>query len=145
MRIAFLGDPLTAAGFRLAGAEVHMPAEAGLARRFEELCDTAGLVILTSEIANRLPEELIDSARASVSPLILIVPAAPEAAAPRDQVGSGRSGGFQRSAATKPAQLSGEKSSAGPAGSFESRTASSPDQGPRRGRAVSTQLLAPVL
>ena len=84
MRIAFLGDPLTAAGFRLAGVEVHAPPEAGLARRFEDLCSTAAFVILTSEIANRLPAELIGSARAAVSPLIVIVPAASEAAAPRD-------------------------------------------------------------
>ena len=48
-------------------------------------------------------------------------------------------------AAVKPAQLSGEKSSAGPAGSLESRTASSPAHGPADGRAVSTQLFAPVL
>ena len=48
-------------------------------------------------------------------------------------------------AAVKSVQLSGERSRAGPAGSLESRTASSPAQGPERGRAVSTQLFAPVL
>ena len=44
-----------------------------------------------------------------------------------------------------PAQLPAENSSAGPAGFFESHTASVPAAGPERGRAVSTQLFAPVL
>src|SRR5690606_26564365 len=59
--------------------------------------------------------------------------------------GAGGRGAVQPVPSRKRAQLPGEKASAGPAGFLESRTASSPAQGPSAGRAVSTQLLAPVL
>ena len=42
---ALLADEVTAAGFRLAGVDVHVPDEADLARRFERLCGEAQLVL----------------------------------------------------------------------------------------------------
>jgi vacuolar-type H+-ATPase subunit F/Vma7 len=54
---AFMGDELTAAGFRLAGVEVHVPSRAVAPAMFRRLAAEAELVILTAEVAGWLPAE----------------------------------------------------------------------------------------
>jgi vacuolar-type H+-ATPase subunit F/Vma7 len=72
--IVVIGDELTAAGFRLAGARVHV-AEAGKeAETFEAAVSGAALLVITAELAARLPPALLASAKAANGPLLLVIP-----------------------------------------------------------------------
>jgi vacuolar-type H+-ATPase subunit F/Vma7 len=70
----YLGDEVTAAGYRLAGARVRVP------RRGEETAALAAaraeapLVLVSAAIALRIAETELRAALAAVSPLMLIVP-----------------------------------------------------------------------
>ena len=70
----FIGDELSAAGFRLAGIEVRTPAPGGERATFEAARQRAALVLITAELAARLPRALLSQALAAVAPLTLIVP-----------------------------------------------------------------------
>ena len=91
---AFIGDELTAAGFRLAGAEVHNPPAPEIPALFRRLRERCELLILTAEAATGVPEALMQQTTAAGKPLLLMVPDArgrsrPEdlAALLRDQLG----------------------------------------------------------
>ena len=80
----FIGDEVTAAGFRLAGAEVQVaPPEAG-ADLFRRLGETAELLIVTAETAAHIPDELLRRATDEGHPLVLVVPDASGRQRPRD-------------------------------------------------------------
>ena len=70
---AFIGDEVSAAGFRLAGAEVHSPAEQETATLFRRLRDECELLILTAEAADRVPDELLQQCAEQGRPLLLVV------------------------------------------------------------------------
>lgn len=80
----FLGDELSAAGFRLAGAVTRTPAAGEEAALFEWARQQAPLVLVTAEVAARLPGELLARALAAVAPLVLVVPDARGQAQPPD-------------------------------------------------------------
>ena len=74
-RVFFLGDEATAAGYRLAGAEVRVPSAADAAETFRRACEPAtDLVLLSAEIAALLPREELESAVLGERPLVAIVP-----------------------------------------------------------------------
>ncbi|MBI1204068.1 MAG: hypothetical protein GC182_16320 [Rhodopseudomonas sp.] len=70
----FIGDELTAAGYRLAGIETVVPApdEAGAALR--EARSRADLVIITAGLARRIAAPELDVARLAERPGLAIVP-----------------------------------------------------------------------
>lgn len=70
---ALLADEVTAAGFRLAGIEVHVPDDGDLAQRFERLCDEAQLVLVTAELAERLPPALLHRQQRASRALVVII------------------------------------------------------------------------
>jgi vacuolar-type H+-ATPase subunit F/Vma7 len=70
---ALLADEVTAAGFRLAGVEVHVPADGELAQRFERLCDEVSLMLITAELAERLPAGLLRRRQRAARALILVI------------------------------------------------------------------------
>lgn len=72
-RCALLADEVTATGFRLAGVEVHVPDDRDLARRVEALCDDVGLVLITAELAERLPSGLLARHRRGGGALVLVI------------------------------------------------------------------------
>ncbi|HKJ10730.1 MAG TPA: Vacuolar H+transporting two-sector ATPase F subunit [Gammaproteobacteria bacterium] len=81
----FIGDPLTAAGYRLAGARVHLAAgdddpAALLAWGLEQ----TGLLILGADFAQRLPEPELRAALRHRRTLVVTVPDAGGHAAPPD-------------------------------------------------------------
>ena len=51
----FIGDELTAAGYRLAGARTYVPGEGELIDVFERASGEAEVVLITAELAARLP------------------------------------------------------------------------------------------
>jgi vacuolar-type H+-ATPase subunit F/Vma7 len=81
---AFLGDEVSAAGFRLAGAEVHTPGNGEAVELFRRLGDAHELVILTAEVAAGLPEELLEQAAQRNRPLVLVIPDAAGRTQPPD-------------------------------------------------------------
>ena len=74
-RIYYIGDEATAAGYRLAGAEVRVPAAAEVADAFRHACESdAELVLLSAGLAAALPQEELDAALLGERPLIAVVP-----------------------------------------------------------------------
>jgi len=71
---ALIGDELTAAGFRLAGFDVYVPAPEEATTCFEKLLEKMELLIITAEIAQTIPDELLHQAAIHSQPLILVIP-----------------------------------------------------------------------
>lgn len=69
----FLGDEVSAAGYRLGGAEVRTPLPGEEVSLFEWARLVAPLVLVTAEVAARLPQTLRARAFAAGQPLVLIV------------------------------------------------------------------------
>lgn len=72
--IIFIGDELTAAGFRLAGVTVITPTRDGEAEALANARGIARIVLLGSDVAARLPAREVETAATSLDPLVLIVP-----------------------------------------------------------------------
>lgn len=74
-RAVYLGDAVTAAGYRLAGLTVRTPAvgEAGLALHWA-LGQEAALVLVSASVAAELDEALLRRAQLALRPLLLVVP-----------------------------------------------------------------------
>jgi len=72
--IVFIGDELSAAGFRLAGARVHAPAADETLAVFEAARREARLLLVTAAVAAHLPPALLSQALAATQPLLLVVP-----------------------------------------------------------------------
>lgn len=79
-----MGDEVSAAGFRLAGAEVHSPTALEAGALFRRLRDEFELLILTAEAAEQVPGELLQQAVDQGHPLVLVVPDAAERMQPPD-------------------------------------------------------------
>ncbi|MFP4132475.1 MAG: V-type ATP synthase subunit F [Thiohalospira sp.] len=71
---AYLGDETTAAGFRLAGLEVHAPEPDQLLPTFRELLESTDLLLLGVNAARGLPAAEVNAAVASGRPLVVVVP-----------------------------------------------------------------------
>ena len=70
----FIGDEVSGAGYRLAGADVRVPAQDDVTGVFRQALRETDFVILTTASAAMLPPPLIDEAVHRAAPLILIVP-----------------------------------------------------------------------
>lgn len=70
----FIGDEVSAAGFRLAGIEAHVPTNAQTTPLFEKLLGEAQLIAITAEIAARLPAALLADSLSARYPLLLVIP-----------------------------------------------------------------------
>jgi vacuolar-type H+-ATPase subunit F/Vma7 len=72
--LAFVGDELSAAGFRLAGVQTYVPSAGAEADALTQARAAAALVLMTAEVAARLPPAQLAAAQAATAPLLLIVP-----------------------------------------------------------------------
>ena len=70
----FIGDEVSAAGFRLAGFRTEVPAPGEEASRLRQACEEAALVLVTAEVAARVPESELIRLQAAPRPLLLVVP-----------------------------------------------------------------------
>jgi vacuolar-type H+-ATPase subunit F/Vma7 len=70
----FIGDEVSAAGFRLAGAVVRTPAAGEEASFLEWARRESPLVLITAEFAARIPHSVLARALAAQQPLVLVVP-----------------------------------------------------------------------
>lgn len=71
---AFIGDEVSAAGFRLAGVEVHVPAADEVPALFRRLGSRTDLILITAEAAEGLPAETLRATLAAGRPLVLVIP-----------------------------------------------------------------------
>jgi vacuolar-type H+-ATPase subunit F/Vma7 len=69
----FLGDEVTAAGYRLAGLVTRVPAAGSETEALESVCAGADLVLVTAELAERVPAERLARYFAALRPLVLVV------------------------------------------------------------------------
>ncbi len=70
----YIGDEVSAAGYRLAGVRVVVPALDEVNAAFDEACARAPMVLVAAAIAIRIDENRIRMALAALRPLVLIVP-----------------------------------------------------------------------
>ena len=74
-RVYYIGDEATAAGYRLAGAEVRVPAASEVVEVFRRARDAeADMILLSAELAGALPPEELDAAVLGDRPLVAVVP-----------------------------------------------------------------------
>jgi vacuolar-type H+-ATPase subunit F/Vma7 len=71
---AFIGDEVSAAGFRLAGVEVRVPGQEDPSALFRRLVGKVEILLITAETAARLPQEELRDALAAERPLVLVIP-----------------------------------------------------------------------
>ena len=64
MIVIYIGDELTAAGFRLAGAQILLPAAGEEAASLARAQGDAQLVLLSADVAARIPRESLGAALA---------------------------------------------------------------------------------
>ena len=84
---AFIGDEVSAAGFRLAGAQVRVPAPGEELGELREALREAELILVTAETAARIPAAVLRPLLAAARPLVLLVPDVRGAVAVPDVVG----------------------------------------------------------
>ena len=72
--VIFIGDEVTAEGFRLAGARTHVPAKDAVAASLADALRTADLVLITEDAASKLDADSLDRAVRAASPLVLVIP-----------------------------------------------------------------------
>ena len=70
----YVGDEASAAGFRLAGARIAVPAAGEERAVLATARAEASLVLISARVATRLSTEDVVQAELSTSPLVLVVP-----------------------------------------------------------------------
>lgn len=83
----FIGDELTAAGFRLTGIETLVPAAKDVGQAFDDARARAGLVIITAELARSIPASELEAALLAETPALAIVPDVRFTTSPPDLAG----------------------------------------------------------
>jgi vacuolar-type H+-ATPase subunit F/Vma7 len=70
----YLGDEISAAGFRLAGVKTHVPGSGEETGALAAACAEAKLVLVSAAVAARIDEASLSRALAALSPLTLLIP-----------------------------------------------------------------------
>jgi vacuolar-type H+-ATPase subunit F/Vma7 len=70
----YIGDETSAAGWRLAGARVSVPAPGDEAAALASATRQAPLVLLSAAVASRIGAAALAAAGSTLSPLVLLVP-----------------------------------------------------------------------
>lgn len=70
----YIGDEVSAAGYRLCGVHAHSAAGHNVSSLIRQACERASLVLVGSSVVQHLQAAELDSLLASISPPVLIVP-----------------------------------------------------------------------
>ncbi len=81
-RICFIGDEVTAAGYRLAGAETLTPEPGQILSALDRALGASDLVLLSQACARLVPAARLERLLRSGPPLVLLVPDAVGGPAP---------------------------------------------------------------
>lgn len=71
---AFLGDELSAAGFRFAGVDVYVPEPDETLSLIRRVAGEVQLLLVTAEVAALLPGDELRRLQAGARPLLLVIP-----------------------------------------------------------------------
>jgi vacuolar-type H+-ATPase subunit F/Vma7 len=72
--VEFIGDEVSAAGYRLCGVDVHIATEKNVLALLQHACERASMVLLGSSAARSVPEKELDRLLANLQPPVLVVP-----------------------------------------------------------------------
>lgn len=70
----FIGDEVSAAGYRLCGVDVHIADESNALSLIRESCERASLVLVGSSLVQTMQPADINVLLASIKPPVLVVP-----------------------------------------------------------------------
>jgi vacuolar-type H+-ATPase subunit F/Vma7 len=70
----FIGDELTAAGFRLTGIDTVVPRPDAAGEALHTAKKNAALVIMTADLARHVPAAELEAALIAEAPLVAIIP-----------------------------------------------------------------------
>jgi vacuolar-type H+-ATPase subunit F/Vma7 len=70
----FIGDELSAAGFRLTGIETVVPEPEAAGAALDDARQRAALVIMTAALANQVPAADLEAAMLAEAPTLAIIP-----------------------------------------------------------------------
>jgi len=70
----FIGDEVSAAGYRLCGIDVHIANSSNALSLIRKSCERASLVLVGSSIAQYIHSTELDQLLAGIQPPVLIVP-----------------------------------------------------------------------
>ena len=70
----FIGDELSAAGFRLTGIETVVPEPEQASAALDDARKRAALVIMTAELASQVPAADLEAAMLAEAPALAIIP-----------------------------------------------------------------------
>ena len=70
----YIGDEVSAAGFRLAGLRVRVPSEGEFQQALEWAMDQGPLVLISTAVANEIPTRELDRYLSRISPAVVVVP-----------------------------------------------------------------------
>ena len=74
MRLAVVSDEISAAGWRLIGARIHIPEAGKQAQDFHAALSDADVVLITAREASKVPAAQLNAALFSFKPLVLVIP-----------------------------------------------------------------------
>ncbi len=86
MRAIFLGDEVSAAGFRLAGIRTLSPKPGQVEKELQRAAQQVSLILITAEAAKEVSDGLISDLLLSPEPMLLILPDLREHEQPRDPI-----------------------------------------------------------
>ena len=84
MNWVIISDELNALGWRLAGAQPLIADEHSVPERLAEARRGADLVLITADLAKRLPDSVLNAALLAEKPLIAVIPGLPSGSEPPD-------------------------------------------------------------
>ena len=70
----FIGDELSASGFRLTGIATLVPKPEAVGAAFEEALSRGSLVIVTADVARHIPALQLEAAMLAEAPSLAIIP-----------------------------------------------------------------------
>jgi len=70
----YIGDEVSAAGFRLAGLQVITPLPGDILSSIRRACEQAPLVLISAETAQQIDATALDELLAGMTPPVAIVP-----------------------------------------------------------------------
>jgi vacuolar-type H+-ATPase subunit F/Vma7 len=76
MALAYVGDAVEAAGFRLAGVRCWVPGTGDAVAAFDAASAAAEVVVIEPAVASALPRGRLDAALVASRPLTVIIPRA---------------------------------------------------------------------
>lgn len=71
--LVFIGDDISAMGYRLAGAEVFSPSPSDMLTTFVSACSQASVVMITAEAARHIPPTRLNAAQTKADPLVVVI------------------------------------------------------------------------